>query len=147
MPDPHPRHRLLTARPSSWCCGHIHLFKVEVWNQASKLTHQVNLLTSHKEGRSISPHLETFLLQVPRRVFKKKKLYVYKLTISDDCYIQEFDNNLFFLFICCCFFFYFTILYWFCHTSTCICHGCTHVPHPEPPSHLLPHTIPLAFKT
>ena len=22
-------------------------------------------------------------------------------------------------------FFYFTILYWFCHTSTCICHGCT----------------------
>ena len=30
----------------------------------------------------------------------------------------------------------FTILYWFCHTSTCICHGCTCVPHPEPPSHL-----------
>ena len=41
------------------------------------------------------------------------------------------------------FFFYFTILYWFCHTSTCIRHGCTHVPHPEPPSHLPPHTIPL----
>ena len=40
-------------------------------------------------------------------------------------------------------FFYFTILYWFCHTSTCICHGCTHVPHPEPPSHLPPLTIPL----
>ena len=39
--------------------------------------------------------------------------------------------------------FYFTILYWFCHTSTCIHHGCTRVPHPEPPSHLLPHTIPL----
>ena len=44
--------------------------------------------------------------------------------------------------------FYFTILYWFCHTSRmhglpCICHGCTHVPHPEPPSHLPPHTIPL----
>ena len=38
---------------------------------------------------------------------------------------------------------YFTILYWFCHTSTWICHGCTHVPHPEPPSHLLPRTIPL----
>ena len=31
------------------------------------------------------------------------------------------------------FFFYFTILYWFCHTSTCIHHGCTRVPHPEPP--------------
>ena len=41
------------------------------------------------------------------------------------------------------FFFYFTILYWFCHTSTCIRHRCTRVPHPEPPSHLPPHTIPL----
>ena len=36
--------------------------------------------------------------------------------------------------------FYFTILYWFCHTSTCIRHRCTRVPHPEPPSHLPPHT-------
>ena len=34
---------------------------------------------------------------------------------------------------------YFTVLYWFCHTSTWIHHGCTRVPHPEPP----PHTIPL----
>ena len=34
-------------------------------------------------------------------------------------------------------------MYWFCHTSTCICHGCTRVPHPEPPFHLPPHTIPL----
>ena len=33
---------------------------------------------------------------------------------------------------------YFTILYWFCHTSTWIHHGCTRVPHPEPPSHLPP---------
>ena len=39
--------------------------------------------------------------------------------------------------------FYFTILYWFCHPSTCIRHGCTRVPHPEPHSHLPPHTIPL----
>ena len=30
-------------------------------------------------------------------------------------------------------FFYFTILYWFCHTSTCIHHGCTRAPHPENP--------------
>ena len=54
----------------------------------------------------------------------------------------------FLLSFCCCFiillfFFHFTILYWFCHTSTCICHGCTHVPYPEPHSHLPPHTIPL----
>ena len=41
------------------------------------------------------------------------------------------------------YYFYFTILFWFCHTSTCICHGCTRVPHPEPPSHLPPNTIPL----
>ena len=39
--------------------------------------------------------------------------------------------------------FYFTILYWFCHTSTRICHRCTYVPHPESPSHLPPHSIPL----
>ena len=45
------------------------------------------------------------------------------------------------------FFFYFTILYWFCHTSTWIRHGCTRVPNPEPPSHLLPHTIPLGHPT
>ena len=38
-------------------------------------------------------------------------------------------------------FFYFTILYWFCHTSTCIRLGCTSVPHPEPLSQLPPHTI------
>ena len=31
-----------------------------------------------------------------------------------------------------------TILCWFCHTSTWIRHGCTRVPHPEPPSHLPP---------
>ena len=36
---------------------------------------------------------------------------------------------------------YFTILYWFCH------HGCTRVPHPEPPSHLPPHTIPLGHSS
>ena len=37
------------------------------------------------------------------------------------------------------FFFYFTMLYWFCHTSTCIRHRCTCVPHPEP---LLPPPSP-----
>ena len=37
----------------------------------------------------------------------------------------------------------FTILYWFCHTSTWIRHRGTRVPHPEPSSHLPPHTIPL----
>ena len=39
---------------------------------------------------------------------------------------------------------YFTILYWFCHTSTRIRHGCTRVPHPELPSHIPSCTIPLS---
>ena len=43
--------------------------------------------------------------------------------------------------------FYFTILYWFCHTSTCIRHGCTHVAHSKPPFHLPPHTIPLGHSS
>ena len=45
----------------------------------------------------------------------------------------------FFLFI---YLFYFTIFYRFCHTLTWIRHGCTCVPHPEPPSNLPPHPIP-----
>ena len=40
-------------------------------------------------------------------------------------------------------YFYFTILYWFCHTPTWIHHRYTRVPHPELPSHLPSHTIPL----
>ena len=39
--------------------------------------------------------------------------------------------------------FYFTILYWFHHTLTWILHECTCVPHPDPPSHLPPHPVPL----
>ena len=38
---------------------------------------------------------------------------------------------------------YFTILYWFCYTSTWICHRYTRVPHLEPLSFLPPQTIPL----
>ena len=51
-------------------------------------------------------------------------------------------KKLFFFFSFFSFFFFilnFTILYWFGHTSTCICHGCTHVPHPEPLSRLPVH--------
>ena len=40
-------------------------------------------------------------------------------------------------------FFNFTTLYWFCHISKWIHHRYTCVPHPEPSSLLLPHTIPL----
>ena len=55
-------------------------------------------------------------------------------------YFIFFYKVVFFFFV---FFFYFTILYWFCHTSSWIHHGCTLVPNLEPPSHLPPHTIPL----
>ena len=37
--------------------------------------------------------------------------------------------------------FYSTILYWLCHTSTWICHGCVHAPNPEPPP-TSPHPTP-----
>ena len=49
----------------------------------------------------------------------------------------------FFIFFNLFFCFYFTILHWFFHTLTWIHHGCTCVPHPETPSHLPPHPIPL----
>ena len=32
-----------------------------------------------------------------------------------------------------------------CHTLTWISHGCTCVPHPEAPSHIPPHPIPLGY--
>ena len=58
------------------------------------------------------------------------------------CYcLFAFLKTIYHLFIII--FYYFTILCWFCHTSTWIHHGCTRVPHPEPHSHLPPHTIPL----
>ena len=40
---------------------------------------------------------------------------------------------------------YFAVLYLFCHTLTWIHHGCTCGPHPESPSHLPPHPIPLGL--
>ena len=55
MFNPCPRGGLPTADPSSWCCGHIYLFKEEIRNQAStlgevpcpELKRYVNLLASH----------------------------------------------------------------------------------------------------
>ena len=51
----------------------------------------------------------------------------------------------FILFFVCFFLFKknFNSLNWFCHTYTCIHHRYTRVPHPEHPSYLPPHTIPL----
>ena len=66
-------------------------------------------------------------------ILKKPRELVLSLE-SNNFYLSLYS---FFLIIICIlfyfiFFFYFTILYWFCHTSTCIRHRCTHIPHPEP---------------
>ena len=66
---------------------------------------------------------------------------IVSLQLLENSTFQNTHENLF-LFIYLLLLFYFTILYRFYHTKTCICHGCTRVPHPEPPSHLPPHTIP-----
>ena len=55
----------------------------------------------------------------------------------------SYINFIFFLFFSFIYLFYFTILYWFCHTLTWIREEYTCVPHPERPSHLPPHPIPL----
>ena len=64
-------------------------------------------------------------------------------SVNPLCMYAPPSSFLFFFYsLHCFFFFYFTILCWFCHTSTWICHRHTRVPHPEPPSHLPPCTIP-----
>ena len=54
-----------------------------------------------------------------------------------------YPNHLYSFFLILIYLFYFTILHWFCHTLNWICHECTCVLHPEPPSHLPLHPIPL----
>ena len=60
-------------------------------------------------------------------------------------WVNSFPSSIlpFFFFFYLLLLFYFKILYWFYHTSTWIHDGCTCVPHPEPPSDLPSHTIPL----
>ena len=70
--------------------------------------------------------------------FSCKTLFIFLLLLTDSP-LYFFNINLFILLEVN----YFTIVYWFCHTSTWIRHRYTRVPHPEPPSHLPPHTIPL----
>ena len=62
--------------------------------------------------------------------------------ISTQCIAQRAYSFFFFF----NFYFYFILLYntiLFCPTLTWICHRCTWVPNPEPPSHLPPHIISL----
>ena len=72
------------------------------------------------------------------------------LVVSRKPYLHICSRHFFFPW---CLFFSFILISWrlinlqycsgFCHTLTWINHGFTCVPHPEPPSHLPPHPIPL----
>ena len=75
--------------------------------------------------------------------FGAKKNDIYFLETSSDICLNHSLLKYYFFYLFIIIIFYFTILYWFCHTSTCIHHRCTRVPHPESTSHLPPHTIPL----
>ena len=66
--------------------------------------------------------------------------YSFSANFSKYPFLFFFFDAFFFKFLFI-YLFYFTILYWFCHTLTWIHHGCTCVPHPEPPSHLPPNPI------
>ena len=63
-------------------------------------------------------------------------------SLKKDTLLWEW-KHLFFFFLFLKKFIYFTLQYWFCHTLTWIRHECTCVPHPKPPSHLPPYSIPL----
>ena len=83
-------------------------------------------------------HLFTFIFY-PKSAKKKLPLrcaYCY-------CSLKAFQRipiciKIFFNFYYYYYYFYFTILYWFCHISTCIRHRCTRVPHPERNSFMEP---------
>ena len=74
--------------------------------------------------------------------------------VRKGCILSPCLFNFFFL-IFLFFFFPFIFISWrpitlqycsgFCHTLTWISHGFTCVPHPDPPSHLPPHPIPLGL--
>ena len=70
------------------------------------------------------------LLKSLCQVISLKLSCFYPVCVSIFNNIVLFQSLFFQLFYYYYFFFYFTILYWFCHTSTCIHHGCTRVPHP-----------------
>ena len=67
---------------------------------------------------------------------------IHNLTVSLKVFFFKFFFNFFIIYIC----WRLIILQYcsgFCHTLIWISHGFTCVPHPEHPSHLPPHSIPL----
>ena len=59
------------------------------------------------------------------------------------CLFVYFFSDWLLLLLLFIYLFYFTILYWFCHTLTWICHGLYMCSPSWTPSHLAPHPIPL----
>ena len=82
-------------------------------------------------------------------------LTVYKVRLIGIWFSRLLFNFVWFFFVCFLIFLFFSFIYisWrlitlqyysgFCHTLIWISHGFTCVPHPEPPSYLPPHPIPL----
>ena len=99
-----------------------------------------SLLQHHSSKASVLQCSAFFIVQLSHPYMTTGKT----IALTRRTFVGKVISLLFYFFIFFYFFFfYLTILYWFCHTSTCIRHGCTRVPHPEPRSHLPTHTIPL----
>ena len=105
-------------------------------------------------GLCVCPEIRMGLQYQFREVTNHIELHeaklLYNLEYTVILYNLEYTvipNVIFFSISFYLFIYLFTILYWFCHTLTWLCHGCTCVPHPEPPSHLPPHPIPLGHPT
>ena len=84
-------------------------------------------------GKTIALTRRTFVGKVMSLLFNMLSRLVIPFLPRSKC----FSFSFFFIF----YFFNFTILYWFCHISTCICHRYTCVPHPEASSLLTPHSV------
>ena len=113
-----------------------------------------------RKGRSVSGKQQTWVGgTVIMRVYWKKlwiqsmKVLIGWAAILSDWLGYSRDRDVFFL----SFFFSFIFISWrlitlqycsgFCHTLTWISHGFTCVPHPDPPSCLPPHPIPLVLSS
>ena len=104
-------------------------------------------------------HLLIFWLQSsPTLILKSKKrksdtVYIFSPSICHE--VIELDAMIFVFWMLSLFFFSFIFVSWrlitlqycsvFCYTLIWISHGFTCIPHPDPPSHLPLHPIPLGF--
>ena len=120
-----------TRNLNCWMVLHVFLLKIPCIS-----SHQVFCFS---EATTLSSSLVLFDVPQSRLTpsLKKVILYFYLCVylcikyisiLREDTIIPSLKNQPLIFF----FFFYFTVLYWFCHTSTWIRHGCTRVPNPEP---------------